>query len=109
MKKDKEQFADYWDSRIDYAFDKNCPWTALNQGASYCKDKHQTFYGAVTSSPQWSKWYEEQMKRFSELVFNKKTCRYDGKPTFDIDESEAVGAISQEHLQEFFKFIKDTK
>ena len=104
--KDQKAFANHWNKNIDYACDKNDPFTALNQGADCCKNKHQTFYGAIVKSPQWHKWYEEQMKRFSELTNDKTKV---AKPTFDIDESEGCGVISDGHIQEFFKFIKEDK
>lgn len=81
-------------------------YTAMNQGATCCKDKHQTFYGAIIKSPQWQAWYKEQTKRFGELKLNKKTNKYEGEPTFDIDESVGIGAIGDRHLQEFFRFIE---
>lgn len=80
-------------------------FTAMDQGATCCKDKHQTFYGAIIKSPQWQAWYKEQTKRFSELKLNKKNNKYDGEPTFDIDESVGIGAIGDRHLAEFFKFV----
>lgn len=85
--------------------DKDEAYTAMDQGATCCKDKHQTFYGAIIRSPQWQAWYKEQTKRFGELRLNKKTNKYEGEPTFDIDESVGIGAIGDRHLAEFFKFV----
>lgn len=101
----KKEFADYYDKSIDFAFDDSNPWTALNQGAKCCSDKHPTFYGTVTSSPQWKAWYDEQMRRFGESRLNEKTRMVEGEPMFDIDETIGIGAISQEHFQEFLRFV----
>jgi len=105
-KNTKKDWLEYFNPSIKFAYDDSNPWTAYTQGSSCC-DGHQTFYGAIMKSPQWNAWYEEQMKRFRELKLNEKTNQYEGKPTFDIDECIGIGAIGDEHLQEFFKFIED--
>lgn len=67
-------------------------WISLHQGASCCKDKHQTFYGAIVTSPQWGLWQEQQRK----------------KPTRDMAEVEELGCMSSEHFQEFLGFCLAT-
>lgn len=63
-------------------------WVSLNQGATCCKDKHQTFFGAVVTSPQWELWREKQSKN----------------PTRDMAEVEGLGVMSTDHFQEFMQF-----
>lgn len=78
----KQQILDWHNKKVNEAY------TAQNQGATCCKDKHQTFYGAVTSSPQWHHWRELQSK----------------KPTRDMAEVEELGVMSDSHFQEFIAF-----
>ena len=96
---------EYFSKDIDFAFDDANPWTAYNQGAECCADKHPTFYGTIMKSPQWKAWYGEQMKRFRESTVNEKTKKMEGEPVFDMDECVGIGAIGDEHMQEFFKFV----
>jgi hypothetical protein len=103
--KEKIEWNKCFNKNIDFAFDDGNPFTAINQGFPY-GDKFQTFYGAITKSSQWKNWYKEQMKRFREGQI-KKNQFVTKKPVFDIDESIGIGSISDEHLQEFFKFIKE--
>lgn len=66
-------------------------WTALDQGATCCADKHQTFYGAIVTSSQWEAWQKKQNK----------------EPTRDMSEVEGMGIMSSSHLQEFLDFCVD--
>jgi len=100
-KTSKKQWLYYYNKNIDFPFEDDNPWTAMNHGATCCLDKHQTFYGAIMNSPQWQAWQNEHMRRRMLLGTSEQL------PVFDIDECEGIGAISDEHLQEFFKFIKD--
>lgn len=68
--------------------EKQKAWISLHQGATCCKDKHQTFYGAVVTSPQWELWQEKQSKN----------------PTRDMAEVEELGVMSSDHFQEFMTF-----
>lgn len=63
-------------------------WVSLHQGATCCADKHQTFYGAVVRSPQWTAWEKHQRKQ----------------PTRDMAEVVETGVMSDGHFQEFLKF-----
>jgi len=63
-------------------------WGSLHQNATCCEDKHQTFFGAVVSSPQWELWQKNQRKN----------------PTRDLSEVEETGVMSDGHFQEFLKF-----
>lgn len=101
-KNTKKDWLEYFSKNIDFGFGDANPWTAYNQGATCCPDKHQTFYGAIMKSPQWKAWYEEQMKRFSVSLEDKSVA------IFDIDECIGIGAIGDEHLQEFFRFIVES-
>ena len=92
----KEWLESYNDNIDFYNPDEKYPFTAMNQGSKCCPDKHPTFYGAILKSPQWQEWYKEQQRRFHEPIT---------EAVFDIDESEGIGAIGDNHLQEFFKFI----
>lgn len=65
-----------------------------------CPNGHPTFWETVITSPQWIKWEKEVSKRM-----NKKT--HDG--VWDVDESRETNVISQEHFQDFIKFIKKMK
>lgn len=67
---------------------KEAAWIALDQGATCCADKHQTFYGAIVTSSQWEAWQEKQKK----------------EPTRDMSEVEGMGVMSSEHFQEFLQF-----
>jgi len=69
-------------------------------------DNEQDFYHTIIRSPQWEAWENEYKRRVI------KNCEDDLWNTdkqlkvFDIDESRDLGLISQEHFQEFIKFIK---
>jgi hypothetical protein len=63
-----------------------------------CKGGHSSFWETVTKSPQWKLWQEEQRKRFATEI------KYG---VWDIDECQECGWISQEHFQDFIKFILD--
>lgn len=58
----------------------------LNQGATCCADGHQTFYGAVVTSPYWGLW-------------RKHTTAY------DTVECEECGWLSDGHFQAFLEFV----
>ena len=67
-------------------------------------DNEQDFYHTIIRSPQWEAWEKEN-------DFNMLTNQYhsidDYKyKVFDTAESRDLGLISQEHFQEFIKFIK---
>lgn len=95
-----ESMQDYYDQRqkwIDHTEakitqllleEKQKAWISLHQNASCCKNKHQTFYGAVVTSPQWELWREKQSKN----------------PTRDMPEVEELGVMSSDHFQEFMTF-----
>jgi len=62
-----------------------------------------TFWRTIVNSPQWKKWYDEQVKRFARHV-RKNSKVFTG--CFDVDECQECGIISPRHFQEFIKFIK---
>lgn len=70
--------------------EKHEAWVSLDQGATCCKDKHQTFYGAIVNSPQWKAWEAHQRQ----------------KPTRDMAEVMELGVMSDGHFQEFLEFIE---
>ena len=56
-----------------------------------CSDGwHDSFWKTTIESPQWKLWQEEQRKN----------------PTYDMLEVEELGYISQNHFQDFIKFIR---
>ena len=69
-------------------------------------DNEQDFYHTIVRSPQWEAWEEEVSRR---MIYNYDNDLY-GKETalkvFDIPECVECDIISQEHFQEFIKFIK---
>ena len=69
----------------------------------------ESFYATVVSSPQWKLWYEEQMKRMNGGRIVKKKFYGKGGQVWDIDESQECDLISQNHFQDFIKFIKFLK
>ena len=58
-------------------------------------DNEQDFYHTIIRSPQWEAWEKENDRRMTA-----------GEYSFDTAESRDLGLISQEHFQEFIKFIK---
>jgi len=67
-------------------------------------DNEQDFYHTIIRSPQWEAWEKEN-------DFNMLTNQYHSiddykHKVFDTAESRDLGLISQEHWQEFIKFIK---
>jgi len=72
--------------------EKQKAWISLHQGATCCKDKHQTFYGAVVTSPQWELWQEKQSKN----------------PTRDMAEREAYKkGYADKGIEELMKHEND--
>lgn len=69
-----------------------------------CSDN--TFYKTITSSPQWKAWEEEQKQRLHNHVVNNSK-KYTG--CYDMPEVMECGIISQEHFQDFLKFVKGAK
>lgn len=65
---------------------KDEAWMSTHQNAPCCADKHQTFYGAVTTSPQWKAWGKYQHRMW------------------DVDESMGLGILSNRHFQAFMEF-----
>lgn len=61
-------------------------WKQACTGCGY----HDTFWSTVITSPQWKAWKEYAKP----------------KMLYDFDENEELGIISNEHFQDFIKFIK---
>jgi len=61
----------------------------------------ETFYYTVITSPQWKAWQKEQNRRM-------QTRRKNFKGVYDMPEVMECGLISQEHFQEFLKFVVTT-
>ena len=56
-----------------------------------CSDGwHDSFWKTVLESLQWKAWQKKQQQ----------------KMTYDMSEVEELGYISQEHFQDFIKFVK---
>lgn len=56
-----------------------------------CSDGfHNSFWKTVVESPQWELWCKENYRR----------------PQYDVDECGGLGWISQEHFQDFIRFIE---
>lgn len=63
--------------------------TCIQRATDCCDGYHQTIAGALLKSPEWSLW--------------KKS-----NPSFDIDETETIDAMSDNHFQAFLEFCKTT-
>ena len=63
-----------------------------------------SFYWTITHSPQWKAWQQEQVKRLKNHIRNNSR-KFTG--CYDMPEVMECGLISQEHFQDFLKFVKD--
>ena len=71
-----------------------------------CSDgSHPSFWKTVITSSQWKVWQTEQRRRF-DLLQKYQSCN---SGIYDMSEVEECGWISQEHFQEFIKFIQGKK
>lgn len=67
--------------------------------AYLCRDgRHNSFWATVTTSPEWALWEKEITRRM----------KFDLRPVWDIDESEACGWISAEHFTDFLAFVRSS-
>lgn len=63
-----------------------------------CSDgEHQSFWATIIRSPQWEVWEKENSRRMHLKPIGN--C-------FDVDECRECGWMSDQHFQEFIKFIK---
>ena len=69
-------------------------------------DNEQDFYHTIIRSPQWEAWEKEYKRRVIKNCEGSLWNTDRQLKVFDIDESRDLGLISQEHWQEFIKFIK---
>ena len=75
------------DPKDEHIDPKDSSTTRISRPCSGC-GKHQTIAGALLKSGQWKKWYDNASKNM----------------IFDVDETEMIDAMSDEHFQEFMKF-----
>ena len=66
-----------------------------------CLEGHSSFWKTVIESPQWKLWQKEQRKRFGEFTKGNRNVK-----AYDMLEVEECGFISQDHFQNFLKFIR---
>lgn len=66
--------------------------TRIARATSCCDGYHQTIAGALLKSPEWREWY----KYASENML------------FDVDETQEVDAMSDNHFKTFIEFIKQS-
>jgi hypothetical protein len=64
--------------------------TIINRPCSGCPEGHQTIAGALLKSKEWKLWCKHASK----------------KMLYDVDECAMVDAMSDEHWNDFIKFIK---
>lgn len=62
----------------------------LSRKTTCCGGQHQTIAGAMLNSKEWKAW-----QKYNYL-----------DPQFDVDETQEVGDMSDEHWQAFIKWIK---
>jgi len=76
-----------------YAIPGDPSSTLLARGTTCCDGHHQTIAGAMLSSKEWSRWYKHAEKNM----------------LFDVNETQEIGDMSDEHWNAFIDFIKTTK
>jgi hypothetical protein len=63
--------------------------TRLAKVTKCCGGTHQTIAGALLGSRQWKEWYKHASKNI----------------LFDVDETQEIDAMSDEHFQKFIQFV----
>ena len=64
--------------------------TLLKRATTCCDGYHQTIAGALLGSNEWKDWYKYASKNM----------------LFDVDETETVDAMSDNHFKSFIQFVK---
>lgn len=67
--------------------------TILKRSSDCCGGGHQTIAGALLKSPEWKAWYMYASKNH----------------LFDVDETQELDMMGDEHFKAFVKFIKSWK
>ena len=67
--------------------------TILKRATKCCGGYHQTIAGALLGSKEWGLWYKHASK----------------KMLYDVDETQEIDAMSDNHFQDFIRFIKTLK
>lgn len=72
-----------------------------------CPEGHNSYWKSVVESLQWEGWQKEQMRRWGE--WRKSGDKNLPYGIWDIDESQECGSISQEHFQDFLKWLNQSQ
>lgn len=79
-------------------WDKNC-------GIYQCLDgEHLSFWLILTRTKQWSAWEKEVSRRMNRHI-KKKSKLFTG--CWDVDACRECGYISEGHIEDFLKFVKE--
>lgn len=64
-----------------------------------CPDGHASFHKTITESREWCLWEKEQIQRM-------KKWKTGESGVYDFDESRECGNLSENHWNDFVKFIR---
>jgi hypothetical protein len=64
--------------------------TRIARATTCCGGFHQTIAGALLGSKEWKEWYKHASKNM----------------LYDVDETQEIDAMSDNHFKDFINFIK---